>query len=152
MKGLREKFRKHEGFTLIEMLIVVAIIAILIAIAIPMVNKALEQAREATDQANERSALGLAYVDVMADPKNSVLLATSNTSHVAYYVVSNNKGELKPAGTGATGYGKGTTAGDIDADNVNKIIKVTYHPEKDTNTDPKFEAGDVTAEWVEVPT
>ncbi|MCI9395007.1 MAG: prepilin-type N-terminal cleavage/methylation domain-containing protein, partial [Oscillospiraceae bacterium] len=29
MKGLREKFRKNSGFTLIEMLIVVAIIAIL---------------------------------------------------------------------------------------------------------------------------
>ena len=32
MKGLREKFQNKKGFTLIEMLIVVAIIAILVAV------------------------------------------------------------------------------------------------------------------------
>ena len=41
MKGLREKFRKNSGFTLIEMLIVVAIIAILIMVSIPMISSAL---------------------------------------------------------------------------------------------------------------
>ena len=44
------------GFTLIEMLIVVAIIAILIAISIPVLSDALERARQATDAANERAA------------------------------------------------------------------------------------------------
>ena len=42
MKGLREKFRKNEGFTLVEMLIVVAIIAILVAVSIPLVNTSLQ--------------------------------------------------------------------------------------------------------------
>ena len=56
MKGLREKFRKNEGFTLVEMLIVVAIIAILIAVSIPLVSGSLERAREATDAANVRAA------------------------------------------------------------------------------------------------
>lgn len=49
------KLKKQHGFTLIEMLIVVAIIAILIAVSIPMVGNALENARESTDAANERA-------------------------------------------------------------------------------------------------
>lgn len=55
MNGLREKFRNKKGFTLIEMLIVVAIIAILVAVSIPLVGSALDKAREATDAANERA-------------------------------------------------------------------------------------------------
>lgn len=55
MEKLKHKLKGHGGFTLIEMLIVVAIIAILIAVSIPLVNTALERAREATDAANERS-------------------------------------------------------------------------------------------------
>ena len=45
-----------KGFTLMEMLIVVAIIAVLVAIAIPVLNGTLEKAREATDAANLRAA------------------------------------------------------------------------------------------------
>lgn len=44
-----------KGFTLMEMLIVVAIIAILVAIAIPTFTSALEKAKEATDEANIRA-------------------------------------------------------------------------------------------------
>lgn len=44
-----------KGFTLMEMLIVVAIIAVLVAIAIPVLNGTLEKAREATDAANLRA-------------------------------------------------------------------------------------------------
>lgn len=53
---LEKKVRGDRGFTLVEMLIVVAVIAILIAISIPLVNNALERARHATDAANERAA------------------------------------------------------------------------------------------------
>ena len=50
------KRRDNRGFTLIEMLIVVGIIAVLVAVSIPMVNSSLEKARIATDAANERAA------------------------------------------------------------------------------------------------
>ncbi len=56
------KKNNNKGFTLMEMLIVVAIIAVLVAIAIPVFTNQLEKAREATDAANIRSA----YAEVMA--------------------------------------------------------------------------------------
>lgn len=56
------KKRNKKGFTLAELLIVVAIIAVLVAIAIPVFTTQLEKSREATDTANVRSA----YADVMA--------------------------------------------------------------------------------------
>lgn len=98
MKGLREKFRKNEGFTLVEMLIVVAIIAILIAVSIPLVGESLEKAREATDTANERAAIGLAETRYLAgiwdDAKNA-------------YKIDGTSGSFDAAGTGdAFEYGK----------------------------------------------
>lgn len=45
-----------KGFTLAELLIVVAIIGVLVAISIPVFTTQLEKSREATDLANIRSA------------------------------------------------------------------------------------------------
>lgn len=64
------KIKNTKGFTLMEMLIVVAIIAILIAIAIPTFTTQLEKAREAADIANIRSKYSEAmvnYLDGKAD-------------------------------------------------------------------------------------
>lgn len=52
---------KNKGFTLAELLIVVAIIAVLVAISIPVFVGQVEKAREATDLANLRAA----YAEVM---------------------------------------------------------------------------------------
>ena len=50
------KREDNKGFTLAELLIVVAIIGVLVAISIPIFSKQLEKARDATSVANLRSA------------------------------------------------------------------------------------------------
>ena len=47
--------KRNRGFTLMEMLIVVAIIAVLAAIAIPVFNGSLHKAKVAADEANVRA-------------------------------------------------------------------------------------------------
>ena len=58
-----------KGFTLAELLIVVAIIAVLVAISIPVFTSQLEKSREATDAANIRAAY--AEITVKAIENNS---------------------------------------------------------------------------------
>ena len=67
---MKKTLHNKKGFTLAELLIVVAIIAVLVAIAIPIFTSQLEKAREATDAANIRAA----YAEVSAD------LLTNDTS------------------------------------------------------------------------
>lgn len=93
MKNLKAKMKKKAGFTLIEMLIVVAIVAILIAISIPIVGNALESARDATDQANERAAKAeavLVYMDV-ADNANTIKGGAGQKEFTAKYDANNGK-------------------------------------------------------------
>lgn len=60
-----KKFTNKKGFTLMEMLIVVAIIAVLVAIAIPTFSGQLKKANEATDAANIRAAYAEAALDAL---------------------------------------------------------------------------------------
>ena len=84
-----KKFTNKKGFTLMEMLIVVAIIAVLIAIAIPTFASQLNKARVSTDEANIRSG----YADVM------LKILTEEDGPVA----NNTTFTLKKDGTVATG-------------------------------------------------
>ena len=58
---MKRKLKSDRGFTLAELLIVVAIIGVLVAIAIPIFTSQLEKSREAVDLSDVRSA----YAEVM---------------------------------------------------------------------------------------
>ena len=68
--------KNNKGFTLAELLIVVAIIAVLVAIAIPVFTSQLEKSREATDLANIRSAYASAIVKYLDDGKDQSITVT----------------------------------------------------------------------------
>lgn len=67
MNTLKKRKSGKKGFTLMEMLIVVAIIGILIAIAIPTFSNALTKARISADEANLRSYYAEVLTDYMLD-------------------------------------------------------------------------------------
>lgn len=138
MEKLRAKLKENSGFTLIEMLIVVAIIAILIAVSIPMVNGALERARDSADQANERAAKAITTLYFMGATDDTIAgggtyeagSAMSSTTPIYYDTVSGNLTFEKPT----DGYGQctnhdscyqnGGNATDYDISHVGKVIRV----------------------------
>ena len=65
MKKLIQKIREKKGFTLAELLIVVAIIAVLVAIAIPIFTTQLEKSRDSVTVSNLRAAYAEAMVDML---------------------------------------------------------------------------------------
>ena len=80
MMNKMRKMKNKKGFTLMEMLIVVAIIAILIAIAIPTFASSLNKARVATDEANIRAGYASVMTDVLTDENYSVEGGTEKTA------------------------------------------------------------------------
>ena len=127
MKNLKAKLRKNGGFTLIEMLIVVAIIAILIAVSIPLVGNALEKARDATDQANERAAKAEALIIYMvgidATDTETKVTPDGGTAGGAYtagkgFTANYNANTGRLTTDVPTGYGKCTGTGHYTTEGV----------------------------------
>ena len=79
-----KKKANKKGFTIMEMLIVVAIIAVLVAIAIPTFNGALTKSKEAADVANIRAA----YAEVI------VSYLTNDTAAPTYDLIKDKAGKL----------------------------------------------------------
>lgn len=87
MKEMIKKIREEKGgFTLAELLIVVAIVLVLVAIAVPVFTGALGEAKEAVLRADSRSA--------KAEASMEYLLNDREGSWAYAYTVSNN-GDIK---------------------------------------------------------
>lgn len=84
---MKRKIKSAKGFTLAELLIVVAIIAVLVAIGIPIFTSQLEKSREAVDLSDVRSA----YAEVM--------MAAITGDTTAYYTKDANQTIYKQPGS-----------------------------------------------------
>ena len=93
--------KRTKGFTLAELLIVVAIIAVLVAVSIPIFTAQTEKAKAATDMANVRAAKAAAVTDYLTNVYSST---------VTYYYDADS-GKVITDSTAAAalkGYGKST--------------------------------------------
>ena len=120
-----KKMTNKKGFTLAELLIVVAIIAVLVAISIPVFTTQLEKAREATDAANIRSA----YAEVMSE-------ALTNADNDYSQDV-----ELKQTQDGWQGDIDDIGGIDVSALDVGKDVTVTVAYDADATTQVTITAG-----------
>ena len=76
---------KNKGFTLIEMLIVIAIIAILVAVVIPVVGNSTAKAKAATDAANLRAVYAELNIHVINGDKTIPEILNSASNPVSKY-------------------------------------------------------------------
>ena len=117
LKGiLKKKLNNDKGFTLAELLIVVAIIAILVAVSIPVFTSQLGKARESTDKANIRAAKAAATSKYLSDEETGTFYYNAETGKLE---------KTKPS----KGYGQSTAVVDgankePKVDGVSKVLQV----------------------------
>lgn len=87
-----------KGFTLIEMLVVIAIIAILVAIVIPVVGNSTEKAKEAKDAANIRAAIAEVTTTALTGTATPVEVTLSQTGEFDSFEDASGKSEMTDIG------------------------------------------------------
>ena len=68
MSKFRRRLNKEEGFTLVELLIVIAILGILIALAVPRMSGITDGARKRAIEANKRTLVSAATMWYAQNP------------------------------------------------------------------------------------
>lgn len=119
---LRKKLKSKKGFTLMEMLIVVAIIVILLAIAIPSFNNSLNKAKITADEANVRSYYAEIMVKNMTADDDDLDLPSAgkvnDAMKAAGYELQAKDAEVTASGTTVDDFKLTYTAAKIDKDFV----------------------------------
>lgn len=96
--NIMRMFKKEEGFTLVELMVVVLIIGILVAIAIPVFNAAQDSARKSACQNNLRVLDGAVQQWLAANPDNQIS-DVADTLDAWELVI----GDTTPSADGTTG-------------------------------------------------
>lgn len=110
--------KQNKGFTLAELLIVVAIIAVLVAIAMPIFVSQTEKAREATDIANMRGAYASMSLAVLEEEKvDGKSIDTYTATNPVYYNLDGTLTRKKPKPYGVGTRCNGNTEFILDAQN-----------------------------------
>jgi len=98
-------FRKSEGFTLVELMVVVLIIGILVAIAVPVFLNASASAAAKSCQANQRTVIGAIQTYNATNPSapvtGAVDVVLTNTAYAPLFAAST--GVIKSVPTCPTG-------------------------------------------------
>lgn len=140
MKNFKLNLKKklnRKGFTLAELLVVVAILGILVAISVPLFTSRMEAAKTSTDQANVRAAKAAAAAVLLSDQETKTM----------YYDAENGKlVEAKPT----AGYGKSTKADESGAKGTpnGNILQVIITAATADSGNTAGQDGTIELEWV----